>query len=74
MLIFDIHKQMFYKSRTKNLVVPNRAIDEIQEQKHKDGLVVRIVTATLLCDLESTLLKLVLERSNVNVTAVNPAV
>jgi transposase-like protein len=29
----------FLQSRTKNLAVPNRAIDEIQEQKHKDGLV-----------------------------------
>jgi transposase-like protein len=29
----------FLQSRTKNLAAPNRAIDEIQEQKHKDGLV-----------------------------------
>jgi transposase-like protein len=29
----------FLQSRTKSLAAPNRAIDEIQEQKHKDGLV-----------------------------------
>jgi hypothetical protein len=29
----------FLQSRTKDLATPNRAIDEIQEQKHKDGLV-----------------------------------
>ncbi len=29
----------FLQSRKKNLVAPNRVIDEIQEQKHKSGLV-----------------------------------
>jgi hypothetical protein len=29
----------FLQSRTKGVAVPLRAIDEIQEQKHKDGLV-----------------------------------
>ncbi len=29
----------FLQSRTKGVALPVRAIDEIQEQKHKDGLV-----------------------------------
>lgn len=40
----------------------------------KMGLFVRIATIIRLCDLENTVLKHVLERSNGNVTAVNPAV
>ncbi|SEB46232.1 hypothetical protein SAMN05443246_0492 [Paenibacillus sp. GP183] len=44
----------FLQSQTKGVAVPVRAIDEIQERKHKDGLA-RIAKTILSCDLESTL-------------------
>ncbi|MDQ0914616.1 hypothetical protein QFZ78_000876 [Paenibacillus sp. V4I5] len=38
----------FLQTRIKPLSAPIRAIDEIQEQKHKDGLFAHIVTAIRL--------------------------
>jgi hypothetical protein len=43
----------FLQSRTKGVTV--RAIDEIQEQKHKDRLVCPTAKDIQPCDLESTL-------------------
>jgi hypothetical protein len=39
----------FLQSRTKNLAVPNREIDEIHEQKHKDGACLSKLQQSLGC-------------------------
>jgi hypothetical protein len=56
------------------MTAPIRAIDEIHEQNIKMDLSVHIATAIPLCDLENTLLKLVLAMSNGKDTAVNQTV
>lgn len=45
----------FLQSRTKGVAVSVRAIDKIQEQKHKRDSFARIVKTIMLCDLGSTL-------------------
>lgn len=45
----------FLQSRTKGVSVPIRAIDEIQEQKHKDGLVCPHCKNHSVVRVESTL-------------------
>ena len=60
----------FLQSRTKGLAVPVRAIDEIQEQKHKEGLVCPHCKNHSVVRFGKYAVKSRTERLNVNVTVV----
>jgi len=60
----------FLQSRTKGMSAPVRAIDEIQEQKHKDGLVYPHCKSHSVVRFGKYAVKHVLEKLNVSVTAV----